>query len=245
VNYRARKSSVAALLPGLFQPLDLPGDPGATLFTILLFALEQARPLYAPRILGSFAPRIVQSNWRFYGHLTEPGGESRPSVLFVRTITTSLALSVFGRRLARCFPLRRARRMTLQWAAPRLTAAIEPGCGSAPELMFAAEQTAAPPVDEVFRQQFSSYEEYARWIIDQHLSLVMWPREYVVQDMHLDFGRAKITPLHSLKCAASGLEEFVLQPFDCFLVEGLRVFLDRIFSRPWTARDSSRLLPAG
>jgi len=231
LNYLARKSYVAALAPSLFRPLDLPGDKETTLFTILLFSLERSRPLRAPQMLGAFFPRIMQSNWRFYGHLTEPNAESRPSVLFLRTVTNSLALSIFGRRLARCFPLRRARRMALSWEAPRLSAMIEPGAGSAPELIFQAEQIESSPISEGFRQQFSSYEDYAHWIIDQHLSLVIWPREYVVQDMHLDFAKAKITPLHCLKCRVAGLEDFVVQPSDCFLVEGLQVFLDHIFSR--------------
>ncbi|HEV2116413.1 MAG TPA: hypothetical protein VGR48_10335 [Terriglobales bacterium] len=93
-------------------------------------------------------------------------------------------------------------------------------------------------IGEVFRQRFSSYEDYARWIIDQHLSVVIWPREYVVQDMHLDFSTAKITALRYLKCSISGLEDFVVKPIDCFLVEGLRVFLDSVFSRPYGTTPS-------
>jgi len=36
-----------------------------------------------------------------------------------------------------------------------------------------------------------------RWMIDHHLSLVSWPRETIVQDMHLDRDHATITPLRS------------------------------------------------
>ena len=150
----------------------------------------------------------MQSNWRFYGHLTQPESESRPAVLFIRTITTSLVLSAFGRRLARCFPLRRAHRMTLGWAARHLTAVIDPGGGSAPELVFEGEQAeSSSQVSDVFCQQFPAFEDYARWIIDQHVSLAIWPREYVVQDMHLDFQQAKITPLRCLRCCISSSEE--------------------------------------
>lgn len=239
LNFLASKSYASALAPHPFRPLDLPGDNGATLFTILVFALERARPQWAPRMLSTLAPRILQSNWRFYGHLTETKSEARRAVLFIRTVTTSLAMSVFGRRLARCFPLRRAHHMTLQRADRHVTALIDPGGGSAPELMFEGEQAESSEVGEVFRKQFSSYEDYSRWIIDQHLSLVVWPNEYVVQDMHLDFQQAKITPLRCLKCRISGLEDFIpgeIQPFDCFVVEGLRVFLDNIYA----VRDSAR-----
>jgi len=234
LNFLARKSYTTALAPHLFRPLDLPADNDVTLFTILIFTLERARPRWAPQMFGTLAPAILQSNWRFYGHLTEHNAESRRAVLFVRTVTTSLTLSVFGRRLARCFPLRRAHYMTVQRTARRVTALIDPGEGSAPELLFEGEQAESSKVPNIFCQWFSSYEEYSRWIIDQHLSLVVWPREYVVQDMHLDFQQAKITALRCLKCSISGLEDFVsgeIKPVDCFVVEDLRISLDNIYSR--------------
>ena len=96
LNFLANKSYVASLSPRLFRPLDLPGNPNATLFTLLFFSLERARPLWAPRTLGALAPHLMQSNWRFYGHITGLRPDSRPGVLFVRTVTTSLLLSAFG-----------------------------------------------------------------------------------------------------------------------------------------------------
>jgi len=233
LNFLVQKSYVARLAPPVFRPLDLPGNKDMTLFTILLFTLERARPLWAPRIFDTLAKRFMQSNWRFYGHIGELGSESREGVLFIRTVTTSLLLSAFGRRLARCFPLHRAQRMTLQWRARQSTATIEPGVGSAPGLMFEGEQAGSEQVRDVFCDQFASYQGYAHWIIDQHLSLVTWPREYVVQDMHLDFQAARISPLRCLRCCVSGLEDLVPdqgKPFDCFLVEGLTVFLDNIYA---------------
>ena len=52
--------------------------------------------------------------------------------------------------------------------------------------------------------------------------------------MHLDFTRAKITPLRASLCHVSGLDDLdgllldPAQPVDCFAVEGLRVFLDEV-----------------
>lgn len=157
LNFIARKSCVASLAPRLFRPLDIPEVNDTTLFTILLFTMERARPLWSPRMFGALAPRIMQSNWRFYGYLTEPDSEPRQTVLFFRTVTTSLVLSAFGRRLARCFPLRRAHRMTIGWVAHHLTAEIDPGGGSAPALAFEGEQAEPSHVSHVFRQQFPSY----------------------------------------------------------------------------------------
>ena len=233
LNYLVRKSYVASLAPNIFRPLELPGGCDTTPFTILLFTMEYARPAWAPRWLGAFAPRIFQSNWRFYGYMRKPDSQSRNAVLFVRTVTNSLALSAFGRRLARCFPLRRAHDIKVAWTGRQLTAAIEPGGGSAPELFFEGEQNESPDVTQDFCNQFATYNEYAHWIIDQHLSVVLWPREHVVQDMHLDFQKARIIPLRCLRCYVSGVEDFVPddgKPLDCFVVENLRVFLDNIYA---------------
>ena len=231
LNYLVSKSHVAALAPDLFVPLDLRGNDASSLFTVLLFELKNARPLWAPRVLGALAPEIRQSNCRFYGQITGSARESRKGVLFVRTVTPSLLLSAFGRRFARCFPLRRARHMRVEQQSNIVHGIIDPGRGTAPELLFEGERADPGSPPHIFQEQFSSYESYTRWIIDQHLSLVTWPHEYVVQDMHLDFQGVKLTPLRCARCRISGLEGFVpdqIKPFDCFLAEGLTVFLDNV-----------------
>jgi hypothetical protein len=103
-----------------------------------------------------------------------------------------------------------------------------------------AEGTMSPAAtsDVAGQLGFREYDAYARWLIDQHLSLAIWPRETIVQDMHLDFARAKITPLRANLCQVSGLDSLdegldgllldPTQPVDCFAVEGLRVFLDEV-----------------
>ncbi len=97
----------------------------------------------------------MQSNWRFYGNLTEPGTSPKTGVLFVRAVTTSLMLSAFGRRLAR-FPLRRAHRMTFGWVAGRVKGEIDAGQGSAPDLTFEGEEAESPRVPDIFGPQFCS-----------------------------------------------------------------------------------------
>ena len=54
-----------------------------------------------------------------------------------------------------------------------------------------------------------------------------------MQDMHLDFEKAKIIPLRCLRCRIPDLVDFVhdeIRVIDCFAVEGLKVFLDKIYS---------------
>jgi Uncharacterized conserved protein (COG2071) len=237
LNYVAPKSYAAALAPELFTPISLPGTDDATLFTILIFRLERARPRWFPRTLAAFVPRIMQSNWRFYGHITGATAEPRPCVFFIRTVTTSLALAAFGRRLARCFPLRRARHMHLDWSGDEIAVSIDAGPGSAPALYYAGQRAVEPRVSEPFRQQFGSYGEYARWIIDQHVSVVLWPRECVVQDMHLDFRAAQIIPLTCREHSITGLDFMAdrIELIDSFAVEGLKVFLDNIYIAPYFA----------
>jgi hypothetical protein len=235
INFLADKSYAASLAPKYFRPIDLRNDERSTLFTVLFFALEGARPLAAPPALGVLAPAVMQSNWRFYGRLAPPGMDPRPGVLFIRTVVSSLLMAAFGRRFARCFPLRRAQRMSLMVDGRFVTAAIDPGAGSAPALAFRAERNDSPAVGDVFDKQFISYDRYARWIVDQHSSLAVWPREYVLQDMHLDVRMAEILPLRALSCSVAGLEAFVSDPsnvYDCFVVKGLKVYLDNILVSP-------------
>jgi hypothetical protein len=121
--------------------------------------------------------------------------------------------------------------MQIECQSDNVIGLIDPGAGSAPALLFEGKQAEHPAFPHLRYERFASYDSYARWIIDQHLSLVVWPREYVVQDMHLDFRDARITPLTCSQCRISGFEDFLPQqqkPFDCFVVENLRVFLDSI-----------------
>jgi hypothetical protein len=234
LNYKASRSYATALAPGLFEPLSLRGSDDATLFTILIFRLEKSRPRWIPRILAELVPPIMQSNWRFYGHIVEGSAAPRPCVVFVRTVTTSLALAVFGRRLARCFPLHRARSMHVHWSGDDVTVSIDPGRGSAPALHYAGRRTTVEArMNYPLVKEFSSYHDYARWVIDQHLLLVRWPGECVIQDMHLDFGPAQIIPLTCREHSIRELDFMTpqIELIDSFAVKGLQVFLDDVYVR--------------
>lgn len=267
LNFLARRSAAEALAPGLFTPLELPSDPELTPFSVLLFRLHRGRPTTARWLGGLPSPTLVMSNWRFYGTIREPGSDPRPGVLFVRSVTPSLALAIFGRRLARCFPLHRARDMSLlvgpgngiagnvgnrtgsggnggngtgsggnhrSGAHVSTVACIDPGQGSAPGLDFEAVRETDPSVPAALNDALDldgSYERYCERVMDQHLSLTLWPHEYVIQDMHLDLKRAELVPLRCTRCELPGLTEIAAppsHPVDCFAARGLRVFLDEI-----------------
>lgn len=235
LNFLARRAFAEALAPDCFRPDGLPNDPSRTLFTILLFELQGARPTWAPAWLGRLAPRVLQSNWRFYGRLTGlPEGE-RPGVLFWRTVTDSRSLAAFGLRLARCFPLRRARRMELSHVGDEVRAQIDPGEGQAPGLVFRGRVLPEGDVPGVLRSRFTSFADYGRWIADQHLSATVWERERVVQEMHLSFNAARFVSVETQEVDIPALAECVedpTQPFSCFLAEDLEVWLDSIRSLP-------------
>jgi hypothetical protein len=243
VTFIADRTIAARIAPGLFEPLMLPDPSGRarTLFTILLFALERARPAWAPAVCGIVTPTVLHANWRLYGDLIGQAGtgaaaDARPGVLFVRSVSRSTLMACFGRRLARCFPFHRAAEVRLAVTDDRVSAVLRAGRGSAPEFRFEGTRAALPASarDLASRLGFHAYHDYARWLIDQHLSLAIWPREAIVQDMHLDFRQTAITPLRSTACHVSGLADLgdlledATRPADCFVVEGLRVFLDRV-----------------
>ena len=125
-------------------------------------------------------------------------------------------------------------RLAFEQNPDRVSAEIARGGGSAPEFRFEGTTSPSPTSDVAGQLGFREYDDYARWLIDQHLSLAIWPRETIVQDMHLDFAHAKITPLRASLCQVSGLDDLEgllldpTHPVDCFAVEGLRVFLDEV-----------------
>jgi Uncharacterized conserved protein (COG2071) len=239
LNFVAKRAFVDQLASDCFQPRPLATDPATTLFTVLLFELEQARPRWAPSVLGKLSPTIRQSNWRFYGTLTSLPEGDRSGVFFWRTVTDSRALTGFGLHLARCFPLRRAERMSIRRSGADVEARIEPGLGQAPALAFRGRITSDDGVPAPFRGQFTSFLDYARWIVNQHLSMTVWPREVVIQNMHLEMSATRFAAVETESIAIPGIEEFVeapVTPLSCFWVEGLEVHLDSI--RALTRRQS-------
>ncbi|MEA2627842.1 MAG: hypothetical protein QOJ10_302 [Chloroflexota bacterium] len=235
LNFVAKRAFADQLASDCFQPQPLPADPATTLFTVLLFELEHARPRWAPSVLGELSPTIRQSNWRFYGTLTSSPEGDRSGVFFWRTVTDSRALTGFGLHLARCFPLRRAERMSIRRSDADVEARIEPGRGQAPALAFRGRIATDGAVPAPFRGQFTSFLDSARWIVDQHLSLTAWPREVVIQDMHLEMSAARFAAVETESIAIPVLEEFVeapVTPLSCFWAEGLEVYLDSIRALP-------------
>jgi len=235
LNFLADHGYAERLAPDCFRPTPLAMNPGKTLFTILLFQLRGGRPMWAPALLGRLAPPLWQSNWRFYGTLTSlPEGQA-PGVLFWRTVTDSLWLTVFGLRLARCFPVRRARAMEVRRDGQELRAWVDPGSGAAPQLSFRGQVTDGAEVPSPFRTSFGRFADYARWIADQHLSLAVWDREVVVQEMHLTLDAAHFINVEPHEVSIPALRDFVedpARPVSCFWGENLEVWLDSIRALP-------------
>lgn len=237
LNFVADHGYAERLARDSFRPSPLATGERKTLFTILLFQLRGGHPVWAPAWLGRFAPNLWQSNWRFYGTLTSlPEGE-RPGVLFWRTVTDSAWLTLFGFRIARCFPVRRARHMQVRREGQEVSAVVDPGSGSAPRLSFRGQLTTDEEVPAPFRASFSRFHDYARWIADQHLSLTVWERDVVVQDMHLTLDAARFINVEPHAVSIPALQDFVEdpgRPLSCFWGENLEVWLDSIRALPRT-----------
>jgi len=182
VNFLADRSYADRLAPESFRPTPWPADQHKTLFTILMFRLRSGRPTRAPAALGRFTPSLWQSNWRFYGTLTSLPEGQQPGVLFWRTVTDSRFLTMFGLRLARCFPVQRAQRMELRCHGREVFASISAGSGAAPSLSFQGELTDDEEVPLPLQASFTRFVDYATWVADQHLSATVWPHDVVVQD---------------------------------------------------------------
>lgn len=229
LNFLASREFAAALAPDCFEPLRLEDQPERTLFSILVFELEGARPLWVPKWCGALAPRIIQSNWRFYGSVRGlPEGE-QAAVLFWRTLTDSRLLAFWGLHLGRFLPVERARRLELWRQDEEVHAGAEPG------LEFSGSVATGGSVPAPFRGRFGSFEEFARSVMEQRRAVTVWPREVVVQELHLGFETARIHPLEPRRVEVAGAEEFLenpARPLASFLVEEMEVRLEAVRSYP-------------
>lgn len=235
LNFLADRAYAEGLAPDSFRPVPWPADPRKTLFTILIFQLQNGRPRWVPAALGRCTPSLWQSNWRFYGTLISlPEGE-RPGVLFWRTMTDSWFLTAFGLRIARCFPVRRARRMEVRRHGDEVSALVTSEFGGTPSLLFRGELTDVEEVPAPLRASFSRFTDYTRWVADQHLSLTVWPDDVVVPDMHLTFETARFIDVKPQAVSIPPLRDFVEdpeRPLSCFWAENLEVWLDSIRALP-------------
>jgi len=241
LNFLADHGYAARLAPDVFRPTLLAASAGKTLFTILLFQLRDGHPVWTPSVLGRLAPDVWQSNWRFYGTLISLPGGARPGVLFWRTVTDSLWLTAFGLRIARCFPLRRVRRMEVRRHGQDIRAFV--GTGAEFRLSFQGKLTEGEEVPEPFRASFGRFGDYARWIVDQHLSLTVWDRDVVVQDMHLNLDAARFIAVEPQAVSIPALRDFVEdpgRPLSCFWGEDLEVWLDSIRALPRNYESAHR-----
>ncbi len=157
LNFLADYEYAARLAPESFRPDLMTTHAGKTLFTILLFQLREGRPVRAPALLGRFAPDLWQSNWRFYGTLTSLPEGARPGVLFWLTVTDSRCLNLFGRRIGRCFPVRRAHRIEVRREGDEVRAFVDPGNGTAPHLSFRGRLTRTGDVPSPLVASFGSF----------------------------------------------------------------------------------------
>ncbi len=221
VNYLARRDFAGALAPDCFRPMQRETDPTRTLFSILVFELEGARPVWAPRWCSRLAPRVIQSNWRFYGSVTAlPEGE-RAGVLFWRRLTDSQIVAFVG-RFSRALPAGRVTTMHLRRTDDEVTAAIER------TMEFDGRVAPEADVPEPFRARFGSFGEFARSVMDQRLAVTVWEREVAAQELRLGVESARVLPLEPLRVQLAGVEKFVEnpeRPLACFLVEDLDVQL--------------------
>jgi len=100
-------------------------------------------------------------------------------------------------------------------------------------------------VPSPFRTSFGRFADYARWIANQHLSLAVWDREVVVQDMHLTLGAARFVNVEPHEVSIPALRDFVedpARPVACSWGENLEVWLDSIRALP---RRSDKLSVPG
>lgn len=220
VNYLVDADRLAPLVPpGLrLQRLGPRGD--RALFTFLTYRHGH----FGPRALGPLRrafPSPLQSNWRIH---VEDAGSGRRGIYFVTTAIGSTPLALAARLLAEGMPMHvLAASSSLVRTGDRLTLALEPGRGSAPDARVDVAP-AAPELPASWTETFADYRAFLAYCVPQDRAMSTIPAKARLARHEIDLG----IPLDACVPLAGTVESAAARALVgdtapvCFLVPAVR-----------------------
>ncbi len=194
VNYVVPAASLGPYVPEGLE-LQRLGDGGKwAMFTFLTyrhghFGFEILGPLR--RLLGS----PVQSNWRIY--VRDPRTKIE-GIYFVTNAISATVPSLCARLTAEAMPMHVWKRARLSRDhAGKVTLALDPGVGSAPDAEAELTPCAAAPLEGPWRECFDSYRDFVSYCVpqDRAMSTQPWVPRVTRQEIQLGIAIEDCEPL--------------------------------------------------
>lgn len=184
VSYVVPASSLEAFVPVGLE-LQRLGDGGRwALFTFLTYRHGH----FGFELLGLlrrllFSP--IQSNWRVY--VRDPRTR-REGVYFITNAVSGALPALCARLLSEAMPMHVFAHAELSRAADgRVTLALDPGAGSAPDVRASLAPCAAGPLEEAWRECFGDLRGFLSYCVpqDRAMSAQPWVPRVTRQEVHL------------------------------------------------------------
>ncbi|WP_266157266.1 DUF2071 domain-containing protein [Dyella silvatica] len=186
-------AAVAALVP---PGVTLQQKHGKTPFTVLTYAHRHFGPAAMSKLRRLF-PSPLQSNWRLYVE-TLPGHQAAERVvLFVKNLMDSALYALSTRLGSDALPTHLPLRFRHEHSGSHYATEITAGTGSAPELRYLAQLSAAEHLPPGFDSYFASWTEAVTYLClqDAAIAPVHELQRLAYAEIALPIDMASVRPL--------------------------------------------------
>ena len=225
INYLVEAQRLEPWVPCGLELQRLGPDGRYAMFSLLVFRHGHVGPAWLGPLRWLF-PSPLQTNWRLYVRDTHSGAEG---VYFVTMAADNTWYALAARVFTSGVPMHVLRAAELVRRSKTWRIRLDPGGGTAPDLLAELEPAGDVLPTAAWRECFESYRAMLAWCVPQQraFSSQPWNRRMVRQEVRLDIPLADCRPLAG-RVSSQALELIVGEAVEvCFCVPNVAFALLR------------------
>jgi len=193
INYLVDAEKLQLLVPLGLSLQRLGPEKNYALFSVLTYRHGN----FGPSLCGAsrgLMPSPVQSNWRI--HVRDADGTE--GIYFVATVVTHPAVAFGGRILSDGVPMHLAQHGTVtRDGAGNVSVLLEPGAGSAPDMMASLSPCEKPELVGAWKECFGTFDQFLAYCVpqDRAMSVQPWYAQVTKQEINLGIPLTICEPL--------------------------------------------------
>lgn len=193
LNYLVEAERLESWVPCGLELQRLGPDGRYAMFSLLVFRHGNVGPACLGP-LRRLCPSPIQTNWRLYVRDTHSGAEG---VYFVTMAANNTAYALGARICTSAVPMHVLRAAELVQRSKTWRIRLDPGAGTAPDLLADLEPAGDVLPTAAWRECFESYHAMLGWCVPQQRALASqpWYRRIVRQELRLDIPLSDCRPL--------------------------------------------------